>query len=233
MTRINAQTPRPTARPAAAAQSKPSAAGSSAAATQATGWKPGAGQAKKFKDAFHRSPYTNADAGVVQKKMGFKSIDQAKEFIGKAITQGREATLDKMGVTRHLFDRQDCLTAFKRSGYSTADAKEAMRVFDFLKGGTLENAKEYLGLKIRNKYEKMLTDVGITRIDYDDHEMIPLAKRKGYTEADAKQAIARFDFLAGASVREAMGYLGLKVANDYEEMLREVGIKPSGRAAAD
>lgn len=229
MPRINAQSTRPTAatqsmRPV---ESKKSAATSQSSATQASGWKAGAGQAKKFKDAFHRSPYTNADAGVVQKKLGLKTLDQAKEFIGKSILTGREATLQGMGVTRNLWDRQDCMVAFQRSGYSEADAKEAMRRFDFLRGGTLDGAKEYLGLKIRNKYESMLTEVGISRIDYDDHEMIPLAKARGYTEADAKKAIKAFDFLQGATVREAMGYLGLKVANDYEEMLRDAGITPS------
>jgi hypothetical protein len=229
MARINAQTPRTTAanqsmRPAGA---KKPATAPSAQATPAAGWKPGAGQAKKARDAFHRSPYTNADAGVVQKKLGLKTLDQAKETIGKAILQGNERTLQGLGVTRHLFDSQDCMTAFQRSGYSTSDAKEAMRQFDFLKGGTLEGAKEYIGLKIRNKYEQMLTQVGITRLDYDDHDMIPLAKRAGYTEADAKKAVAAFDFLKGSTLREAMGYIGLKVANDYQSMLKDAGITPS------
>jgi hypothetical protein len=136
-------------------------------------------------------------------------------------------------VTRDLWDRQDCLTAFAKSGYTTADAKEAMRQFDFLRGGTVQDAKEYIGLKIRNKYESMLSEVGITRLPYDDHEMIPLAKKKGYTEADAKKAIEAFDFLKGSSVREAMGYIGLKVANNYEEMLRDAGITPSGKRGAE
>jgi hypothetical protein len=237
MTRINQQ------RASAATQSmrpigdskKPATASSasSAQSTQSAGWKPGAGQAQKYRDAFARSPYTNADAGVVQTKAGLKNLDQAKEFIGKAILQNNEKTLQGMGVTRDLWDRHDCMTAFQRSGYTDADAKEAMRRFDFLRGGTVEHAKEYIGLKIRNKYESMLSEVGITRLPYDDHEMIPLAKKAGYTEADAKAAIKAFDFLKGSSVREAMGYIGLKVANDYQSMLSDAGIHPSKARGAD
>lgn len=237
MTRINQQ------RPGAATQSmrpigdtrKPATASQAgtAEATVSAGWKPGAGQAKKFQDAFHRSPYTNADAAVVQKNLGLKTLDAAKQFIGKAILTGNELTLKGMAVTRDLWDNHDCMTAFQRSGYTDADAKEAMRRFDFLRGGSLESAKEYIGLKIRNKYESMLSEVGITRLPYDDHEMIPLAKKAGYTEADAKAAIKAFDFLKGSSVREAMGYIGLKVANDYQSMLSDAGIHPSKARGAD
>jgi hypothetical protein len=237
MTRINQQ------RSAAATQSmrpiadskKPATASQAGAAqsTAAAGWKPGAGQAQKARDAFHRSPYTNADAAAVQKHQGLKTLDAAKEFIGKAILQGKEQPLQSMGVTRDLWDNHDCMTAFKRSGYTDADAKEAMRRFDFLRGSTLDNAKEYIGLKIRNKYESMLSEVGISRLPYDDHEMIPLAKKAGYTEADAKAAIKAFDFLKGSTVREAMGYIGLKVANDYQSMLSDAGIHPSKARGAD
>jgi hypothetical protein len=232
MPRINSQQARSTAATAnlrpVTAQKKSSAAQAPATA-QATGWKAGSGQAKKFRDAFVRSPYTNADAAVVKTKLGLKSLDAAKEFIGKSVLTKKEGPLQQMGVTRALWDNQDCMSAFKRSGYTDADAKEAMRRFDFLKGGTLNEAKEYIGLKIRNKYESMLSEVGITRLPYDDQEMIPLAKMQGYTDADAKKAIKAFDFLKGSTVREAMGYIGLKVANNYEEMLRDAGIRPSGR----
>lgn len=207
-------------------------------ATSSSGWvKPagtGAGSAidgKQARTAFWHSPYTNADAKAAQKAFGLKTLDAAKEFIGKSILTRKEGELQKMGVTRALHDNHDCMTAFKRSGYTDADAKEAMRRFDFLRGGTLNEAKEYIGLKIRNKYESMLSEVGITRMPYDDHEMIPLAKKAGYTEADAKAAIKAFDFLKGSSVREAMGYIGLKVSNNYEEMLRDAGITPSKRGA--
>jgi hypothetical protein len=216
-----------------AGQTRSTGQAGQSAATQSTGWKAGAGAGKKFQDAFHRSPYTNADAGVVKQQLGLKSLDAAKQHIGKAILTGKESELQGMGVTRDLWDRQDCMTAFKRSGYTDADVKEAMRRFDFLKGGTVDEAKEYIGLKIRNKYESMLQEVGITRLPYDDHEMIPLAKKAGYTEADAKKAIKAFDFLQGSSVREAMGYIGLKVANNYEEMLRDAGITPSKKKAAE
>ena len=54
------------------------------------------------------------------------------------------------------------MAAFKRSGYSSADVEQAKKKFDFLKGASTQEVKEYMGLKVLNDYTSMMTEKGIT-----------------------------------------------------------------------
>ncbi len=198
-------------------------------ATSSSGWvKPTGANAgssidsKQARTAFWHSPYTNADAKAAQKAFGLKSLDAAKEFIGKAVITRNEGPLQQAGVTRHRFDDHDCKVAFLRSPYSDADAKAALKKLPFLKN--LEQAKEYIGLKVVNKTEDILSEVGITRHTFDDHELMDAFKREGYSAADVEKAKSSFDFLKGLPNKEVKEYMGLKVVNNYTEMLSKKGI---------
>ena len=194
-----------------------------------TGWASGskfsAAQASK---AFWHSPYTNADAKAAQQKFKLPSIAAAKQFIGQAILNKSEKKLNDVGITRKNFDRQDCLAAFKRSDYSSSDVAEAKKKFDFLKGESDQSVKEYIGLKIVNKYETMLAGAGITPSKYDQHEEMAAFKRAGYTDADAKKAQKAWkSFLP--TLQDAREYIGDKVISRNESLLREIGVTPSGK----
>ncbi|MEW5849605.1 MAG: hypothetical protein AB2A00_12375 [Myxococcota bacterium] len=178
-------------------------------------------------DAFRSSGYSLEDARKAQQAFDFlkgSPLDEVKEYIGLKVLNNYESMLADVGITRGQWDAHECMAAFKRSGYSDADAKEAMKKFDFLKGGTLDEAKEYIGLKIVNNYESMLSEVGITRDNYDRHEMLEAFSKSGYSTADALAAKEKFDFLKNSSLGEVKEYIGLKVLNNYESMLSEVGI---------
>ncbi|MBL8936034.1 MAG: hypothetical protein JNM69_15865 [Archangium sp.] len=169
--------------------------------------------------AFWHSPYTNADAQVVKQKKNLPSLDAAKEFIGSAIINKKEADLQKIGVTRYRFDDQDCLTRFARSGFTDSDVKQAKKSFDFLKGASTTEVKGYLGLKLRNAevgYKgglEMLQQNGITESKYDNHELMDAFKSSGMGDRQVRDAKAKYDFLAGSSPTEIKQYLGLKVLN--------------------
>jgi hypothetical protein len=200
-------------------------------ATSSSGWvKPAGGgrgsaiDSKQAKTAFWHSPYTNADAAAAKKAFGLKSIDEAKEFIGKAVITRNEGPLAQAGITRHRFDNHDCKVAFLRSPYTDADAKEAVKKLPFLKN--VAEAKEYIGLKIVNKNEGILHEVGISRYQFDSHEQMAAFKRAGYSNADAEKAKKTFDFLKDAPIKEVKEYMGLKVINNYTEMLSNKGITP-------
>ena len=193
-----------------------------------TGWSAPKFSIAQAKKAFWHSPYTNADAKVAQQKFKLPSLDAAKQFIGRAILGKSEKQLSDVGITRARFDRQDCLAAFKRSSYSPADVAAAKKKFEFLKGESDQSVKEYIGLKIVNKYESMLAEAGITRSDYDQHEEMAAFKRAGYTDADAKKAQKAWkDFLP--TLQDAREYIGDKVISGNESLLREIGVKPSGK----
>jgi hypothetical protein len=169
--------------------------------------------------AFWQSPYTNADAQVVQQKKGLKTLDAAKEFIGSAVLNKKEAELQKMGVNRHLYDDQDCLSRFQRSGFTDSDVKMAKQSFGFLRDSTNDQVKSYLGLKLRNAeggYQggmDMLKEFGITESKYDKHELNDAFKSSGMGDRQVREAKAKFDFLAKSSNAEIKEYLGLKVLN--------------------
>lgn len=200
-------------------------------ATSSTGWvKPAGGgrgsaiDSKQAKTAFWHSPYTNADAAAAKKAFGLKSLDEAKEFIGKAVITRNERPLEQAGISRARFDDHDCKVAFLRSPYTDADAKEAVKKLPFLKN--VNEAKEYIGLKIVNKNEGILHEVGISRYQFDSHEQMAAFKRAGYSNADAEKAKKTFDFLKDAPIKEVKEYMGLKVINNYTEMLSNKGITP-------
>ncbi|MFT3710905.1 MAG: hypothetical protein QM817_25040 [Archangium sp.] len=207
--------------------SKPKAETPAAATSQAwgaTGAKGSNIDSKTARTAFWHSPYTNADAKAAQKAFGLKNLDAAKEFIGKAVITRNEGPLNQAGITRARWDDHDCAVAFARSPYTEADAKQALKKMPFLKN--VEDAKQYIGLKIVNKTESIMEEVGVTRSKYDPHEQMDAFKRSGFTTADAEQAKKKFDFLKDVPLKEVKEYLGLKVLNNYTEMMAEKGITP-------
>ncbi|MEW5739633.1 MAG: hypothetical protein AB1938_11940 [Myxococcota bacterium] len=185
--------------------------------------------------AFWHSPYTNADAQVVQQKKGLKTLEAAKEFIGRAVLNKKEAELEKLGVSRHLFDDQDCLARFKRSGFTDSDVKQARKSFDFLKGASTDEVKGYLGLKLRNKEAgylggmEMLEQHGISESKYDSHEQLDAFKSSGMGDRHVREAKAKFDFLKDSSTADVKQYLGLKVLNAKDgygfakDFLKQIG----------
>lgn len=189
----------------------------------------------KERKAFWHSPYTNADAQVVKQKKGLPTLDAAKEFIGKAVLTKKEGELMQLGVTRARYDDHDCLSKFKRSGFTDSDVRQARKSFDFLKGASDTEVKGYLGLKLRNAevgYEdglKMLSDHGITESKYDDHEQLDAFKSSGMSDRHVRAAKEKFDFLAGATDKETKQYLGLKVLNAADgygfakDFLKQIG----------
>jgi hypothetical protein len=199
-------------------------------ATSSSGWvKPAAGgiggasiDSKTARTAFWHSPYTNADAKAAKKAFNLPTIEAAKELIGRAVITRNEGPLEQKGISRARYDNHDCTVAFQRSPYSDADAKQALKKLPFLKN--LAEAKEYIGLKVVNKTEEILTEVGVTRSEFDSHDMLAAFKRSGYSAADVEQAKKKFDFLKGASTQEVKEYMGLKVLNDYTSMMSEKGI---------
>jgi hypothetical protein len=230
MPKVSSQTPRTAAtqRPLSTrATSKPTANAATAAANQAwgpTGARGSTIDAKTARTAFWHSPYTNADAKAAQKAFNLKTVDTAKEFIGKAVITRNERPLEQAGITRARWDNHDCAAAFARSPYSEADARQALKKLPFL--SNVQDAKEYIGLKIVNKTEDILSEVGVTRSPYDRHDMMTAFKRSGFSEADVAQAKKKFDFLKSSSTNEVKEYLGLKVLNSYTEMMAEKGITP-------
>lgn len=199
-------------------------------ATSSSGWvKPAGGEiggasidSKAARTAFWHSPYTNADAKAAQKAFGLKNLDAGKELIGRAVITRNEGPLEQKGISRARYDNHDCTVAFARSPYTDADAKQALKKMPFLKN--LAEAKEYIGLKIVNKTEDILGEVGVTRSKFDPQDMMAAFKRSGYSAADVEQAKKKFDFLKGASTQEVKEYMGLKVLNDYTSMMSEKGI---------
>ncbi len=175
--------------------------------------------------AFWFSPYTNADAKTAMKAFKLKTIDEAKAFIGRSILGKSESQLQQAGITRARWDKQDCLAAFDRSGYSDADVATAKKKFDFLKGASNEDVREYIGLKIVNKYESMLNEVGISRSPFDKQDMMEAFKRSKYTDADAKKALKALPFCN--NLQGAKEYIGLKIINGTTSILKDVGVTPS------
>lgn len=174
------------------------------------------------KKAFWHSPYTTADAKAAQKAFGLRTLDQGKELIGRAVITRNEGPLEQKGISRARYDDHDCTVAFKRSPYTEADAKAALKKLPFLEN--LAQAKEYIGLKIVNKNESILEEVGVTRSEFDSQDMLAAFKRGGYSAADVAQAKKKFDFLKDSSTQEVKEYMGLKVLNNYTEMLSAKGI---------
>jgi hypothetical protein len=189
----------------------------------------------KERKAFWQSPFTNEDAKVVKTKMKLPSLDAAKEVIGKAVLEKNEGSLQGMGVSRHLFDDQDCVSRFKRSSFSSADVAQAKKSFDFLKGASTAQVQSYLGLKLRNAESgykggmEMMAAHGITESKYDSHDQMAAFKTSGMTDRHVREAKAKFDFLANSPVAEIKQYLGLKVLNAKDgyapakAMLKDVG----------
>ncbi|MBL9039446.1 MAG: hypothetical protein JNG84_13085 [Archangium sp.] len=177
--------------------------------------------------AFSKSRYSDDDVKQAMKKFPFLTTEaKAKEYIGLKIVNGSESILSAKGISPEAYDRHECIAAFERSQYSSADLKTAMKKLDFLRNGTVEDAKDYIGLKIINGTESILREVGVTPSRYDSQDQLAAFDKAGYTAANVRAAKQAFDFLAGSSDQEVKEYIGLKVLNGYEEMLREVNIAP-------
>ncbi len=228
MPTVKRNTPAVTQQPAPRAATTPA---KPQPATSSSGWvKPaapgGIGGAsidgKTARTAFWHSQYTNADAKAAKKTFNLPSIDAAKELIGRAVITRNEGPLEQKGISRARYDNHDCTVAFQRSPYSEADAKQALKKLPFLKN--LAEAKEYIGLKVVNKTEEILTEVGVTRSEFDSHDMLAAFKRSGYSAGDVEQAKKKFDFLKGASTQDVKEYMGLKVLNNYTSMMSDKGI---------
>ena len=110
------------------------------------------------------------------------------------------------------------------SNYSTDDAVALMNHLDF--GGNLLEAKQYIGSKIQQGNEDILSDFGITPAPFDNHECKTAFDDSGYTMRDARRAVATFPFLH--DVAQAKEYLGLKIINGNENILKDVGIASLG-----
>jgi uncharacterized protein YecT (DUF1311 family) len=177
--------------------------------------------------AFEKSTYSDADVREAKRSFDFLrgcSNDEVKEYIGLKIVNGYESMMADAGITPHSFDRQDCLAAFSKSTYSKADVAKAKEAFSFLSGLPDVEVKEYIGLKIVNGYEEMLNHAGISQHNFDDHDCLEAFNKSKYDSKDVKAARESFDFLRGSSEIEVKQYIGLKIVNQYEEMLAEVGI---------
>ena len=179
--------------------------------------------------AFAKSTYSQADVDTARQTFGFlrgNTNAEVKEYIGLKIVNGTEAMLSDVGITQQPFDRHDCLAAFAKSAYSAADVDAARSKFDFLKGNSDVDVKAYIGLKIVNDYEVMLKDVGITQQPWDQHDLLAAFDKSGYSKGDVSAARKAFDFLKGDSDVDVKAYIGLKIVNNYESMLKDAGITP-------
>lgn len=172
---------------------------------------------------FLRSSYSYEDAERAVEAFDFlQTVPEAKAYIGMKIANGTESILDEVGITPHPFDAHEELAAFTSSKYSVADAKRALAAFDFL--SDIEDAKRYIGLKIINGAEDILSEVGITSKPWDSHELLDLYHASNYTTADADKLARNADFISNR--REAKEYIGLKIANGAEDLLSNWGVEP-------
>jgi len=180
--------------------------------------------------AFESSGYSAADVREAKKQfdfLGTSSTQEIKEYIGLKIVNNYETMLADVGITPQPFDKQDLMDAFSRSTYSSADVTAAKEKFSFLAGKSDDEVKGYIGLKIVNGYEQMLSDVGITQNKWDSQDCLAAFNKSGYDAADVKAAKDKFDFLRGSSDTDVKEYIGLKIVNDYESMLKDAGIVPT------
>lgn len=176
--------------------------------------------------AFDDSNYTLLDAKAAQKTFGAKDLEGGKRAIGERVLAGRTGELDAAGIRPGDWDSHELKDAFSRSSYSTDDAKAALKAFNFL--SNIDDAREYIGLKIKNGAagEQILSDVGITPNNFDRHDCLGAFSRSAYSEADVAAAQKAFSFLQGSSAEDVREYIGLKIVNNYEVMLADVGIVP-------
>ena len=119
-------------------------------------------------------------------------------------------------------DSKTARTAFWHSPYTNADAKAAQKAFGLK---NIDAAKEFIGKAVLTRNEGPLEQKGITRARYDNHDCTVAFARSPYTDADAKQALSKMPFLK--NVAEAKEYIGLKIVNHTEDILKEVGVTRS------
>lgn len=172
-------------------------------------------------NAFASSQYTREDAFAAKREFGIPSVDEAREFIGRMILSGKEIRLAEVGINPSNFDHHECVAHFRRSGYTSSDARAAVRAFDFL--DSVPQAKAYIGLKIANGNEDVLRRAGITPQPYDRHEQLDAYHASAYTTADCDRLVEHADFIDNR--KDAKAYIGLKIINGNERALERFGIE--------
>jgi len=172
--------------------------------------------------------YTYADAEKAVASFSFLStIEEAKAYIGLKITNGTEDILHNAGigggydygVTDGDMNGGDMGLYFK-SQYSYTDAEKVMSAFGL---PNVEAAKVYISDKIMLGNTHLLDEIGVTQHPWDSHEeLAAFSTSKTYTVDDAFKALKAFDFLS--NIQEAKGYIGLKIINGTESILKDAGI---------
>lgn len=171
--------------------------------------------AHEMKAAFENSAYNDSHARQALVRLPFlDSLDEARAYIGLKVVNDRTDVLKDAGID------VGGMSTFWNSGYSFADAEAVLDAFPSL--GTLAEAKAYIGDKIANDAEFVLKELGITQMPWDGHEQLEAFHSANYTIDDAAAALAAFDFLH--TMDDAKGYIGLKVINDTESILKNEGI---------
>jgi hypothetical protein len=165
-------------------------------------------------------------------------------FPGKGKGVGFDDTGDAMGsfASRYSSKMRDVkydgykggssdIDVFYKSGYSMDDAAQLLESYP---AGYLDNiwdAKELIGAKVSSGFVGVLKDYGITESPFDSHEQIANFERAGYTDYEARQALAQFPFLH--DMQDAREYIGLKVMNGAEHILEDIGVFRAGESPID
>jgi hypothetical protein len=173
-------------------------------------------------DAFFLSEFTDSDVAKLGETFPRMTKGELREMIGFKVNNGDFDVLREYGITPGPYDSHDMKDAFSKSDYGDASARQAVAAFPFL--NTLEEAREYIGLKVINGSENILAEVGISTNPFTPENEMKAFAKSHYTPEDAKAAVQAFDFLD--NVPDAKRYIGLKVINNYEGMLHNVGIRP-------
>lgn len=139
----------------------------------------------------------------------------------KSTRKPAKAAAPKM-TTRAAIDPEAARTAFWHSPYTNADAAAAKKAF---KLKTLDAAKAHIGEAVITRDERALAEQGITRARWDTHDCEVAFARSPYSDADAKKTLKKLPFLG--TLKGARQYIGLKVVNDTERILEELGVTRS------
>lgn len=173
-------------------------------------------------DAFYTSGYSISDAEALLDKYPAGYINnlwEAKELIGAKASSGFTGVLNDYGITTAPFDKHEQLDAFANSDYTDYDARLAVATFPFLHD--VEGAKEYIGLKVINGTEDILSNEGIGGAG--ERHMVDLYFKSGYDFDDVETVMREFHV---SDYTQAKGYIGQKIARGREDILVGIGVKP-------
>lgn len=113
----------------------------------------------------------------------------------------------------------EALEQFRCSMYTEADAQATMQTFGLR---NLAEAKAFIGQHMLDGTENVLAEKGITKDNWDAHDLAAEFNRSNYSEEDALAAVDAFPFLD--NLQEAKEYIGAKILNGMEEVLADAGI---------